>query len=130
MPAGLGLQFHDHCEALPHRPPPPVLLPKSVVGSALAFGAYQSEVIDKVGGMVAGLTYGAKKDSALKCFEKAAKLFPASPIIHIEHANGLILLFGKSRIDDATRLYEKAAALAPADAMERLDVEHAKSELE
>ena len=63
-------------------------------------------------------------------FERAAKLFPASPIIHIEHANGLILLFGKARIDDATRLYEKAAALKPADAMERLDVEHAKSELE
>ena len=29
-----------------------------------------------------------------------------------------------------SRLYEKAAALKPADAMERLDVEHAKSELE
>jgi tetratricopeptide (TPR) repeat protein len=98
--------------------------------AAAAFGAYESEVIDKVGGMVAGLTYGAKKDSALKHFERAAKLFPASPIIHIEHANGLILLFGKARIDDATRLYEKAAALKPADAMERLDVEHAKSELE
>ena len=98
--------------------------------AAAAFGAYQSEVIDKVGGMVAGLTYGAKKDSALRHFEQAAKLFPASPIIHIEHANGLILLFGKARIDDATRLYEKAAALKPVDAMERLDVEHAKSELE
>lgn len=98
--------------------------------AAAAFGAYQSEVIDKVGGMVAGLTYGAKKESALRHFEQAAKLFPESPIIHIEHANGLILLFGKARIDDATRLYEQAAALKPADAMERLDIEHAKSELE
>jgi hypothetical protein len=26
----------DHCEALPHRPPVPVLVPKSVSGSALA----------------------------------------------------------------------------------------------
>ena len=34
--------------------------------AATAFGAYQSEVIDKVGGIVAGLTYGAKKDSALE----------------------------------------------------------------
>jgi tetratricopeptide (TPR) repeat protein len=98
--------------------------------AAAAFGAYQAEVIDKVGGIVAGLTYGAKKDSALKQFEHAAKLFPESPIVHIEYANGLILLFGKSRIDDATRLYEKAAAATPADAMERLDVELAKSELE
>jgi len=98
--------------------------------AATAFGAYQAEVIDKVGGLVAGLTYGAKKESALKSFEQAVKLFPESPIVHIEYANGLILLFGKSRIDEATRMYETAAKAKPADAMERLDVELAKSELE
>jgi tetratricopeptide (TPR) repeat protein len=97
--------------------------------AAVAYGTYQSEVIDKVGGIVAGLTYGARKDSALEHFERAAKLFPESPIVHVEYGNGLLLLFGKSRIDDATRLYEKAAAAKPADAMERLDVEHAKNEL-
>jgi tetratricopeptide (TPR) repeat protein len=95
-----------------------------------AFGAYQAEVIDKVGGIVAGMTYGAKKDSAIEHYEKALKLFPESPITHIEYGNGLIMLFGKSRIGDATKLYEKAAALKPMDAMERLDVELAKSELE
>jgi tetratricopeptide (TPR) repeat protein len=98
--------------------------------AAAAFGAYQSEVIDKVGALVAGLTYGAKKESALKSFDQAVKLFPESAIVHIEYANGLILLFGKTRLDDATRLYETAAACKPADAMERLDVELAKSELE
>ena len=95
-----------------------------------AFGAYQAEVIDKVGGIVAGMTYGAKKDSAVEHYEKALALFPESPIAHVEFGNGLLMLFGKSRVDDATRLYEKAAALAPVDAMERLDVEYAKSELE
>jgi len=98
--------------------------------AAAAFGAYQAEVIAKVGGLVAGLTYGARKDSAIASFEQAIKLFPESPIMHIEYANGLILLFDKSRLDDATRLYQKAAACKPADAMERLDVELAKSELE
>jgi hypothetical protein len=49
---------------------------------------------------------------------------------HIEYGNGLIMLFGKGKIAEATKLYEKAAALTPADAMERLDVEHAKAELE
>ena len=98
--------------------------------AAAAYGAYQSEVIDKVGGIVAGLTYGAKRDSALRHFEQAIKLFPESPIVHIEYANGLIRLFGKTRIDDATRLYQQAAAAKPADAMEHLDVELAKSELE
>jgi len=95
-----------------------------------AYGAYQAEVIDKVGGIMAGLTYGARKDSAVEHYEKAQKLFPEAPIVHIECANGLIMLFGKSRIAEATRLYEKAAALKPFDAMERLDVELAKSELE
>ena len=95
-----------------------------------AYGAYQAEVIDKVGGLVAGMTYGAKKDSAVEHYEKALKLFPESPITHIEYGNGLLMLFGKGKIADATRLYEKAAALKPADAMERLDVELAKSELE
>jgi tetratricopeptide (TPR) repeat protein len=95
-----------------------------------ALGAYQAEVIDKVGGLVAGMTYGAKKDSAIEYYEKAMKLFPESPIVHIEYGNGLLMLFGKGRIAEATKLYEKAAALKPADAMERLDVERAKSELE
>jgi len=97
--------------------------------AAVAFGTYQSEVIEKVGALVGGLTYGAKKESALAYFEQAMKLFPESAIIRIEYANGLIRLFGKSRLDDATKLYEAAAAARPHDAMERLDVEHAKEEL-
>jgi tetratricopeptide (TPR) repeat protein len=95
-----------------------------------AFGAYQAEVIGKVGGLVAGMTYGAKKDSALEHFQQALKIFPESPIAHIEYANGLILLFDKAKLGEATKLYEQAAAAKPADAMERLDVEHAKSELD
>lgn len=96
----------------------------------IAFGSYQAEIIDKVGGIVAGVTYGAKKDSAVEHYEKAIKLFPEAPIVYIEYGNGLLMLFGKGRIAEATRLYEKAAATKPLDAMERLDTEHAKSELE
>ena len=96
----------------------------------IAYGAYQAEVIDKVGGIVAGVTYGAKKDSAVEHYEKAIKLNPDSAIARIEYANGLLMLFGKARIGDAEKLYKEAAKSTPADAMERLDVEHAKSELE
>ena len=94
-----------------------------------AYGAYQAEVIAKVGSLVAGVTYGAKKDSALEHYQKGLKLHPESAIAHIEYANGLILLGGKSNLDEATKLYRQAAACKPADAMERLDVELAKSEL-
>jgi len=96
----------------------------------IAYGSYQAEVINKVGALVAGMTYGAKKDSAIEHFEKAVKLNPESAIARIEYGNGLILLFGKGRIDDATARYEEAAAMKPMDAMERLDVELAKAELE
>ena len=61
----------------------------------IAYGAYQAEVIDKVGGIVAGVTYGAKKDSAVEHFDKALKLNPDSAIARIEYANGLLMLFGK-----------------------------------
>ncbi len=95
-----------------------------------AYGSFQAEVIDKVGGIVAGMTYGAKKDSAIEHFQKALKLNPESAIARIEYANGLILLFGKGRLAEAERLYKEAATCEAADAMERLDVEQARSELE
>ncbi|MBS1171610.1 MAG: tetratricopeptide repeat protein [Proteobacteria bacterium] len=40
------------------------------------------------------------------------------------------MMFGKSKLDEASKLYEDAAAGKPLDAMERLDVELAKAELE
>jgi len=83
----------------------------------------------KAGGIIAGMTYGAKKDRALEHFEAAIRLFPESAIARIEYANGLLLLFGKSREAQAVKLYREAAACTPADAMERLDVELARSKL-
>ena len=78
----------------------------------IAYGSYQAEVIDKVGGLVAGMTYGAKKDSALEHYEKALKLYPGVARSRTSSTrNGLIMLFGKGRIAEATKLYEKAAAL-------------------
>ncbi len=94
-----------------------------------AFGAYHAEVIAKVGALVGGMTYGAKKDTALEHYRKALELHPESAIAHVEYANGLLLLFGKARLAEAEKLYRTAAACTPADAMERLDIERARSEL-
>jgi tetratricopeptide (TPR) repeat protein len=96
----------------------------------IALAAYHAEVIDKVGSMIGGLTYGAKKDTALKLYETALKLVPDSAIARIEYANGLVLLEGKKSLARAEKLYAEAAACEPLDAMERLDVELAKTELE
>jgi len=96
----------------------------------IALGAYHAEIIDKVGAMIGGLTYGAKKDEGLKMYKQALKLNPDSAIARVEYANGLIMLEGKKKMDEAVALYEEAAACEPMDAMERLDVELAKEELE
>lgn len=95
----------------------------------VALAAFHAEVIDKVGTLIGGMTYGAKKDVGLKLFQEALKLNPHSAIAMIEYANGLMMLDGDKKMKDATKLYEQAASSEPADAMERLDVEMAKAEL-
>ena len=96
----------------------------------IALAAFHAEVIDKVGSLIGGMTYGAKKDLGLSLFREALKLNPGSAIAMIEHANGLVMLEGDKKMKEATKLYENAAASTPLDAMERLDVEMAKAELE
>ncbi|EXI73299.1 MAG TPA: hypothetical protein PK440_05275 [Candidatus Accumulibacter phosphatis] len=95
----------------------------------IALGAYHAEVIDKVGALVGGITYGVKKDTGREFLEAALKLNPDSAITRIEYANALVLMFGKAKMKEAERLYQEAAACVPMDAMERLDVEAAKAEL-
>lgn len=96
----------------------------------VALGTYHAEIIDKVGGMIGGVTYGANKDVGMKHFETALKLNPDSAVARCEYANGLVMLEGKKALARAEKLYEEAAACEPMDAMERLDVEMAKAELE
>ncbi|MEP6790123.1 MAG: hypothetical protein ABI907_02055 [Ramlibacter sp.] len=96
----------------------------------IALAAFHAEVIDKVGSLIGGMTYGAKKDAGLKLFQEALKINPDSAIGMIEYANGLVMFDGDKRMKEATKLYEQAAGSKPIDAMERLDVELAKAELE
>lgn len=95
----------------------------------IALGAFHAEVIDKVGALIGGMTYGAKKDLGLKHFKEAMRLLPDSAIAKIEYANALVMLDGDKKMKEATALYEQAAASAPQDAMECLDVQLARAEL-
>jgi tetratricopeptide (TPR) repeat protein len=95
----------------------------------IALGAFHAEVIDKVGSLL-GRTQGASKDAGLSMYKTALKLNPTSAIAMVEYANGLVMLEGDKKMKEATQLYEDAAACTPMDAMERLDVEMAKAELE
>jgi tetratricopeptide (TPR) repeat protein len=95
----------------------------------IALGAFHAEVIDKVGKLL-GKTQGADTATGLKLYQQALKLNPGSAIAMVEYANGLVMLEGDKRMKEAEKLYADAAACEPADAMERLDVEMAKAELE
>lgn len=95
-----------------------------------ALGLYHAEVVSKVGGLIAGLTYGAKAATGESLLKRAIELTPNSPIAHIEYGNGLMLLYGSKKEDQAAGEYEKAAKLKPLDAMEKLDAEFAASQIE
>ncbi len=95
----------------------------------IALGAFHAEVIDKVGSLIGGMTYGAKKDTGLALLQQALRLNFESAIGMIEYANAMLMLEGDKMMKEATRLYQQAAAAKPIDAMERLDIEMAREEL-
>lgn len=120
---GLGSKVK---QALEHA----IKLQPSHADAHIALAAFHAEVIDKVGSLIGGMTYGAKKDVGLSLFKKALELNPTSAIGMIEQANGMVMLEGDKKMKEATRLYEQAADCKALDATERLDVEMAKAELE
>jgi tetratricopeptide (TPR) repeat protein len=119
---GLGSKVKDALETT-------IRLQPKHADAHIALGAFHAEVIDKVGSLL-GRTQGASKDAGLAMYKQALKLNPRSAIAMIEYANGLVMLEGEKRMKEAEKLYADAAACEPADAMERLDVEMAKAELD
>ena len=95
-----------------------------------ALALYHAEIINKIGALIGGMTYGAKAGEAEKHIAAALKLTPDSPIAHVEHANLLLLLHGDKKETAAANAYEKASKLKPHDAMEKLDAEHARAQIE
>ncbi|MBH9579033.1 hypothetical protein [Inhella proteolytica] len=95
----------------------------------IALGTFHAEVIDKVGRLLAR-TQGADAATGLKMFEQALKLNPKSAIAMVERANGLVMIEGEKRMAEAEKLYADAAACEPIDAMDCLDIEMARAELE
>lgn len=95
----------------------------------VALGVYHTEIIDKVGAMIGGLTYGVKKDEGYRQFETALQLNPDSAIARLEYGRALLMLDGKRKAADAMAMIEQAASITARDAVERLDVAAALQEL-
>ena len=96
----------------------------------LAVGSFHAEIIDKMGELIGGMTYGARKDVGLAHYARALALNPDSAITLAEVAQGWLLLEGDAALDRATALLERAAAFEPLDAMERLYVDSARMALQ
>ncbi|MET0321575.1 MAG: hypothetical protein ABW069_12720 [Duganella sp.] len=95
----------------------------------VALGVYHTEIIDKVGAMIGGLTYGVKKDEGYRQFETALQLNPDSAIARLEYGRALLMLDGKRKAAEAMAMIEHAANITARDAVERLDVAAAHQEL-
>jgi tetratricopeptide (TPR) repeat protein len=96
----------------------------------IALGVYHTEILDKAGAVLAGLTYGVKKEEGYRQFETALQLNPDSSIARIQYARALLMLDGKKKTAQAMSLYEQAACCHVRDASERLDQDMAQKELE
>src|SRR5258706_7537845 len=119
---GLGTKVKDALEKT-------IKLQPKHADAHIALAAFHAEVIDKVGSLIGGMTYGAKRETGLKLYQDALKINPHSAIAIVEYANGMVMLEGDKRFKEATKLYEQAAGSKPMDAMERLDVDLARAEL-
>lgn len=95
----------------------------------IALGVFHAEIIDKVGAFVGGLSYGASRSESIRHFRSALKLNPGSAIARVEYAKALAMMEGKDSAAEADKLRREAVALVAHDAMERLDIERARSEL-
>ena len=96
----------------------------------IALGNFHAEIIDKVGSLIGAMAYGVNKDVGLKLFANAMQLNSKSPRCMVEYARALLMFDGDKMMEEATHLYQLASRSHPRDAMERLEVEMAKAELE
>ena len=119
---GLGSKVKDGLEKT-------IALQPKHADAHIALGTFHAEVIDKVGSLIGSMTYGAKKEASFNFFQEALRINTNSAIAMIEQANGWVMLEGEKRLAEATKLYEMASAIHPLDAMERLDIDMAKAEL-
>ncbi len=119
---GLASRVHDHLKRA-------VALEPQHAEAHVALGLYHAEIINKLGALAAGLTYGVSRDKAIEHFRRAIEYAPLSPIVHMEYANGLRLLDAQRDREQIQTLYEQAAACKPIDAMEQLDSDRARQGL-
>lgn len=90
------------------------------------YGGYEAGVIRKVGKMVGRMTYGVSADNMEQYFSRSFKAQDNLPIGHYEYANALMYVYGTDEQEKALTHLKRAASIKPINAMEALEVAHAK----
>ena len=94
-----------------------------------ALGIFHAEVIDKVGVLIARLTYGARKDEGLEHFAEGLRLNPGAIMGRVEYALGLTMFQGDQAEAQAQSLLREAANAEPHDALDELEIAQARAAL-
>lgn len=95
----------------------------------LALAAFHAEVIDKLGVLIGGLTYGANKEAGLHHYGQAMAMAPACVTTLLEYAQGLRMLEGERARPQVEVLMARAQATPPLDAWQKLELAAALRDL-
>lgn len=94
------------------------------------YGGYEAGVIRKVGKLVGRMTYGVSAEQMEQYFARSFRASDDLPIGHYEYANALGYVYGGDEQQKALEQLKKAVAIKPINAMEALEVAHAKQLLQ
>jgi tetratricopeptide (TPR) repeat protein len=97
--------------------------------AALALAGWNGEAIADIGSFLAGTVLGAKKETAIKYYERALKLDSASPTFPIFYAFNLYRLDAKKYSPRVAQLLSTAIMLTPRDGFEAMNITHAREVL-
>ena len=86
----------------------------------LTLASWHAEIVNKMGRLVAGMTYRASRRDALEYYEKALELAPEEKTVYLEYSNGLLLLGRNRNREQARELLSRGLEIPPRDAYERI----------
>ena len=86
----------------------------------LTLASWHAEIVNKMGGLVARVTYRATRRNALDYYEKALELAPDEIAVYLEYANGLLLLGRNRNREQARGLLLRGIEIPPKDAYDRI----------
>lgn len=88
--------------------------------ATLTMASWHAEIVNKMGGLVARVTYRATRRNALDYYEKALELAPDEIAVYLEYANGLLLLGRNRNREQARELLLRGIEIPPRDAHDRI----------